>query len=427
MPSARPLFLLIAICLTLTAFTSPSPLFAADKEKVLKYIWGSPRGGLIFDAAGNLYGTTEEGGILDCGYNGGCGTVFELTPQGDGTWKKTVLHNFTFREGGNPVASLVFDRAGNLYGTTTGCNPDGCNAGSVFELERQAGGKWKCKVLYRPGQPTGPLIFDQAGNLYGTASSGGKQENGSVFELTLHANGKWSGKNLYIFRDGNDGADGYYPVGGLVLDGAGNLYGVTCCGGHSIGLCYSEDDYGCGVVFELTPEAGGKWKEQVVHRFNGKDGSGPGAGLISDAAGNLYGSTQSGGNPANCDGYGCGVVFELIPQGGGKWTEKVLHNFDFSDGSDPNASLIFGSAGNLYGTTSFGGGPCFDSRGCGTAFELTPTKNGEWMEKVLFKFRGDDGAYPWSNLIFDSSGNLYGETFSSNRSAGPGTVFELSQ
>ena len=105
----------------------------------------------------------------------------------------------------------------------------------------------------------------------------------------------------------------------------------------------------------------------------------------------------------------------------------MLHNFDFSDGSDPNASLIFDSAGNLYGTTSFGGGPCFDSRGCGTAFELTPTKNGGWMEKVLFKFRGDDGAYPSSNLIFDSSGNLYGETFSSNGSAGPGTAFELSQ
>jgi hypothetical protein len=425
MPSPRRLFLLIAIYLTLTVvFTAVSPLFAADKENVLKYMRGSPEGGLIFDASGNLYGTTNEGGLIGCGYNGGCGTVFELTPQGNGTWKKTVLHDFTFREGGNPTASLVFDRAGNLYGTTTGCNPDGCNGGSVFELERQAGGQWKSKVLSHPGQPRGPLIFDQAGNLYGTAASGGKQEIGSVFQLTPQSNGRWSAKNLYIFRDGKNSADGNGPVGGLVLDAAGNLYGVTCCGGHSAGIC---DNYGCGVVFELTPEAGGKWKQHVLHRFNGKDGFNSAAGLIFDAAGNLYGSTQSGGNPVNCDGYGCGVVFELVPQSGGKWTEKVLHNFDFSDGSDPNASLIFDSAGNLYGTTSFGGGPCFDSRGCGTAFELTPTKNGGWMEKVLFKFRGDDGAYPSSNLIFDSSGNLYGETFSSNGSAGPGTAFELSQ
>ena len=233
MPSPRPLFLLIAIYLTLTVvFTAASPLFAADKENVLKYIGGSPEGGLIFDAAGNLYGTTNERGILECGYNGGCGTVFELTPQGNGTWKKTVLHDFTFREGGNPTASLVFDRAGNLYGTTTGCNPDGCNGGSVFELERQAGGQWKCKVLSRPGQPRGPLIFDQAGNLYGTAASGGKQEIGSVFQLTPQSNGRWSAKNLYIFRDGKNSADGNGPVGGLVLDAAGNLYGVTC-GGHS--------------------------------------------------------------------------------------------------------------------------------------------------------------------------------------------------
>jgi hypothetical protein len=171
----------------------------------------------------------------------------------------------------------------------------------------------------------------------------------------------------------------------------------------------------------------GAWKESVVHRFNGKDGFNSAGGLISDATGNLYGTTQSGGNPANCDGYGCGVVFELVPQGGGKWREKVLHNFDFSGGSDPNASLIFDSAGNLYGTTSFGGGPCFDSRGCGTAFELMPTQNREWVEKVLFKFRGGDGAYPSSNLIFDSSGNLYGETLSSGTGAGPGAVFELSQ
>jgi hypothetical protein len=347
--------------------------------------------------------------------------VFELTPQADGTWKETVLHKFSVDGSGEPVASLVFDSAGNLYGTTTGCyGGDGCDGGSVFELEPQADGTWNFKVLYHPVEPCGPVIFDQAGNLYGTDLAGGDEQLGDVYEVTPAANGKWSGKILFSFSYGKTGAQGYYPVGGLVLDAAGNLYGVTGEGGDSDGICQG---VGCGVVFELTRQADGTWKESVLHRFNGKDGFNPAAGLILDAEGSLYG-TAGGGNSQDCGGYGCGVVFELVPQGSGKWAEKVLHNFNFSDGSEPNASLIFDSAGNLYGTTSFGGGPCFDSRGCGTAFELLPTQNGGWREKVLFKFRGGDGAYPWSDLIFDSSGNLYGEAYGGGH-VDAGVVFEL--
>jgi len=430
MPNTRLSFLLIALSVTLVgALASAQPLFAADQEKVLKYFGGkidgrrngsNPSGGLIFDAAGNLYGTTQEGGLIQCGYDGGCGTVFELTRQADGSWKETVLYRFTGRDAGGPAAGLVFDGAGNLYGTATGCNIDGCIDGPVFELERQADGTWKYKRLYHAPQPGGPLIFDQAGDLYGTAFGVvGDPYWGSVFELTPGPNGKWTSKILHRF---SPYANGKWPVGGLTIDAAGNLYGVTCCGGSYVGRC--SDSQGCGVVFELTPQAVGKWKEIVLHRFNGKDGFNSAAGLTSDAQGNLYGT--SGGGLQSCQGYYCGVVFELVrPQTGGKWKEKVLHNFHFSDGWGPESNLTFDSAGNLYGTTFAGGGPCFDPRGCGTAFELMPTQNGEWSEKVLFKFRGGDGAYPSSDLIFDSSGNLYGETYSDDGSAGPGVVFEI--
>lgn len=426
MPGTRPSFLLFAISLTLiVALVFALPLFAADTEKVLKHFTGkngySPEGGLIFDAAGNLYGTTNWGGLNQCGYAGGCGIVFELTPQADGTWKETVLHKFTFREGGNPAAGLIFDNAGNLYGTATGCGSDGCSEGAVFELGRQADGKWKLKVLYRPVEPWGPVIFDQAGNLYGTDEAGGEKGLGAVFELTPHANGKWTAKTLYSFDYGKNDANGQYPFGGLVFDAAGDLYGVTGEGGIVGGIC---GGFGCGTVYELAPQPDGTWKESVLHRFNGKDGDIVDAGLIIDAQGNLYGTASSGGSQL-CDTYSCGLVFELVPQGGGKWEERVLHNFDFSGGWGSEAGLTFDSAGNLYGTTSYGGVTCNgDSRGCGTAFEMIPLGGGKWRYEVLFKFRGGDGAYPSSNLTFDSSGNLYGETYGGGR-IDAGAVFEL--
>jgi uncharacterized repeat protein (TIGR03803 family) len=427
MPHARMRFLSITTSLIfVVASILTRPLFAADTEKVLKYLGApdgyGPQGGLIFDDAGNLYGTTLGGGLAGCGYGNTCGTVFELSPRSDGTWKRTVIHQFTDQEAGAPVASLVFDSAGNLYGTASGCTVDGCNGGAVFELERQPGRLWKCKILYRPAQPIGPLIFDRAGDLYGTDFSGGDHGFGSVFKLTLRANGKWAAKILYSFTYGTNGANGNYPVGGLIFDVSGNLYGTTCCGGIRDGACEIGDDFGCGIVFELTPEAGGQWKESVLHRFNEKDGAGPATGLISDGGGNLYGVTQWGGS---CDAYsyGCGVVFQLVPQGN-QWAEKIIHNFDGVGGSAPQAGLTIDSSSNLYGTTFIGGGPCFDYRGCGVAFELLPAQDGKWTYEVLFKFRGEDGAYPSSDLISDTSGNLYGET-SDDEGNTAGTAFEL--
>jgi uncharacterized repeat protein (TIGR03803 family) len=227
--------------------------------------------------------------------------------------------------------------------------------------------------------------------------------------------GGWSEKVLHSFND----TDGAYSSAGLIFDKNGNLYGTTLEGGD-----YGCSASGCGTVFELTPTAGGGWTETVLLNFNGSDGSGPQAGLIFDAAGNLYGTTVGGGT--NCPPFGCGTVFELTPTAGGGWTEKVLHSFgNGTDGANPFAGLIFDAAGNLYGTTYGGGTYRCGASGCGTAFELTPAAGGSWTETVLYSFsRGNDGFEPEAGLIFDSAGNLYGTTAVGGTYDG-GTVFEL--
>lgn len=198
----------------------------------------------------------------------------------------------------------------------------------------------------------GESTRDATGNLYGTTQEGGAHASGTVFELTP-SQGGWTETVLYSF------AENYYPEAGLLIDRAGNLYGTTEGGGTSNG----------GTVFELTPQAGGGWKETLLHSFAGGDGSNPCAGLILDAAGDLYGTTQGGGT------HSYGTVFELIPAGGGKWTEKVLYNFTGPRGAYPYAGLILDAAGNLYGTTFAGGmySSCpYGTNYCGTVFELTP-------------------------------------------------------
>jgi len=393
-----------------------------------------PLAGLIFDAAGNLYGTTNWGGTY------GGGTVFELTPTAAGGWAETVLHSFgNGTDGAHPLAGLIFDAAGNLYGTTyyggasqscQGGSSPGC--GTVFELMPTGAGGWTEKVLHNFNNdgtngwwPRAGLITDAAGNLYGTTSAGGLYGRGIVFELTPSAGAGWTEKVLYSFN--SNGADGHYPYAGLIFDAAGNLYGTTMSGGL----------YGRGTVFELTATAGGGWTEKVLYSFNsnGTDGHYPYAGLIFDAAGNLYGTTNEGGTylcAPHSDG--CGTVFELTPEAGGGWTEQVLHRFGNSDGALPvSGSLIFDSAGNLYGTTVFGGdylcGPYGD--GCGTVFELTPKAGGGWTEQVLHSFNNNDSAvtngwWPWAGLITDTAGNLYGTTMYSSGIAGSaGTVFQL--
>ncbi len=215
------------------------------------------------------------------------------------------------------------------------------------------------------GFPYSGVILDKAGNLYGMASEGGGSTSacrygcGTVFELspTNSADGHWTGKLLHNFSKSS--ADGHYPSASLVFDAAGNLYGVAGAGGGS-------GHVNAGIVFELTVGASGKWTEKILHNFNemGMDGLTPSAPLIFDASGNLYGITQGGG--ANHGG----TVFKLTPTTGG-WTETILHNFsqngtDASDGSNPNAALLFDASGNLFGTTGLGG-----TSNQGTVFEIT--------------------------------------------------------
>ena len=247
------------------------------------------------------------------------------------------------------------------------------------------------------GEPFGSLIFDASGSIYGTTQRGGITNGGTVFKLTP-SGGRWTERVLHTFE--TNGNDGQSPIGNLFFDPAGNLYGVTNEGGaHHL-----------GTVFRLTPQTGGKWKENVLHSFgsSAKDGTFPYGSLIMDAAGNLYGTAARGGTRGN------GIVFELTPKSGGGWTEKVLHNFtqgDKQDGRVPESNLIFDLAGNLYGTTvEGGGGVCH--LGCGTVFELSPQSGGAWKEIILHRFQNDgkDGIAPYGSLIADGAGNLYGTT-----------------
>ena len=271
-----------------------------------------------------------------------------------------------------------------------------------------------------------------------------------ILTFALSASAEWKEKVLYSFQGlPNDGA---YPVGGVVFDTAGNLYGATGWGGASVMQCPGIAQ--CGIVYELSPptEKGKPWTETVLHVFKGvnyNDGNTPQGGLIIDQVGNLYGTTAYGGSgPCELFGgrSGCGTVFELIPpkEKGGKWTEKVLHSFQSGkDGYFPWGDLTFDSAGNLYGATQFGGGygnncdtPYYQY--CGTVFEVSPpkAKGGKWAEKVLYAFKsGDDGAAPNGGLVFDREGDLYGTTEyggdtadncgGGNAFIGCGTVFEL--
>ena len=416
MRSKRRLILLVTAVALVAGFLGiTTPAFGVRRENVL-YRFCGPSGdcsnggepnGVIFGEDGNLYGTASYGGNFGLP----AGVAFELKRGAHSTWTETVLYDFcsaqNCTDGSQPEAGLIFDAAGNLYGTTYEGGDVGY--GTVFELSPGTNGSWTETVLHSFGAgndgilPTAGVIFDSSGNLYGTTSSGGIHERGTVFELTPGANGKWTEKVLHSFESPGDIQDG--PAGGVVFDAAGNLYGTTYGGGIVSNNCASNYTFGCGRVFELTPEADGKWKEITLHRFNSKDGANPLAGVIVDAAGNLYGTTFYGG-AGHCQD-GCGVVFRLSPDKNGKWTEKVIHDFGVrnGDGYEPEASLTFDSDGNLYGTASD------EFFGRGTVFELMPNANGTWTEKTVHKWGTCEyGCDPNSPVIFDASGNLYGTT-----------------
>lgn len=373
--------------------------------------------GLIFDRAGNIYGTTAGGG----GYLHGA--VFELSQSGTG-WTEKTLYSFTGGgDGSAPIGNLIFDAAGNLYGTATaggtGCSFSGC--GVVFELSPGSNG-WTETVLYTftggtDGQsPIGGVVSDGHGNLYGAASYGGNTSCncGTVYRLGRTTNG-WKFSVLHSFSGGSDGA---VPNAGLFVQ-SGNLYGTALTGGNP--KCTGFPLPGCGTAFSLTPVAGGKVTFQVIYSFGqgATDGEYPSSSLIADSSGNLYGTTLNGGS------IGGGTVFKLSPANGNTWQESVLYSFGSAgDGFYPSAPLIFDKSGNLYGTTQYGGG----LGAAGMAFRLTPRSNGVWVETILHAFTGGpDGQYPSSGLIIGPGPGLYGSTSAGGSVGSAGVVYEITK
>jgi uncharacterized repeat protein (TIGR03803 family) len=335
---------------------------------------GHPGGGLARDDDGNLYGVSEG----DCGSYAGYGTVFKLSPQG----AETVLYTFTAdsSDGAWPT-SLVRAESGALYGVTRECD---IIPGTLFEIN--PAGKFSVVYTFESGEPTGNLILDSEGNLYGTTDG---PDYGSIYKMSP------SGveTTLYTFTSTSDG---WQPDGTLLRDAAGNLYGSTAYGGS--GSC----TYGCGVVFELASNG----SFSVLYSFTGgTDGAEPDGDLIQDAQGNLYGTTFLGGGTTSCQTTSCGVVFELSPSG----VLTVLHAFQGTDGANPGGGLLRDGNGNLYGTARNEGarGVCTSTIGCGVVFMLSPDGN----ERTLHNFTGGaDGGAPDSPLLIDASGNLYGTT-----------------
>jgi uncharacterized repeat protein (TIGR03803 family) len=423
----------LTFCLALIA--SSCTLASGQTYKVL-YDFGSvandgvfPVSNLIADSAGNLYGTTQNGGNstqVGCQTeSAGCGTVFQLSPSSDGTWTETVLYNFCTvysgvfcLDGAWPLAGLVFDEAGNLYGTTSygGTGTSGKRYGTVFELSPPSGGgQWTEAVLYNfcagsngdcqdGSDPTGQLIFDASGNLYGTTSMGGTGNGGqgTVFELSP-GNAGWTHTTLYNFCVNGINRicpDGALPQAGLTFDSSGNLYGTTMGGG-------SAKRQGVGTVFELSPNSNG-WNHTILRAFNPDGGPlGIPIGTISfDQAGNIY-STASGDN---------GGVFRL--QHGTNKQQSFV--FSGQNGAQPHAGVTIDSArAALYGTTAQGG-----SGKAGVVYKIVASG----QETVLYNFCQQtncaDGQQPLGSLLEDSSGNLYGTTRVGGAN-GQGVVFEI--
>jgi uncharacterized repeat protein (TIGR03803 family) len=365
----------------------------------------APYGRLISDTAGNLYGTTELGGMS------GGGTVFELTkPTGPSGWTETVLYNFTGgADGGQPYGGVIFDSLGNLYGTT---NRGGASdAGTVYQLAPPAeqGGSWTETVLYSfaggtDGQnPEGDLTFDQAGNLYGTTTAGGSPGNGIVFELAPAQGGTWSETVLHSFFH----KEGVSPRAAVLFDRHGSLSGTLANGGAS----------GGGAVFRLDPPStqGGRWTEKSLYRFSGHaDGKGPLCTLVL-FKGSLYGTTVIGGASK------VGTIFQLTPPAhhGVPWTETVLHSFTcVSDGCYPWAGLTMDKKGAFYGTTQYGGLP---TNG-GTVFQLTQS-GGVWTESVLSSFTHAPDQRSAAGVLMGKGGTLYGTTI--GEKTRNGLVFKL--
>jgi uncharacterized repeat protein (TIGR03803 family) len=419
--SVLAIFLMSLLALAIAAQPAQAQTF-----KVLHTFHGkdgaNPSGQFLWDKDGNLISITVNGGTGDCSPHAGCGTVFDMNTSGKIVWSYSLKN---FSEGFEPDEGLYQDAAGNLYGTTNFggivCDEGytlGC--GIVFKLDTAL----KETVLHRFRGPfngyhdgyygEGFLVADQAANLYGSTEYGGTGDNGGiVFRISP------AGKEtiVYNFPGPPCGPEGGGPASPLILrPGDKRLYGGACGGGT----------YGQGTAFRMTTSG----ELTVLYDFTG--GGGPSnSGLFTPYGGSLYGASGYGGN-GNCGTGGCGTVFELSPNGG-SWTEKTLYVFcqvgACKDGEFPDSTLVIDSAGNIYGTTDFGGDDpqCYNGGSCGVVYKLDPSGN----ETVLHSFSGSDGAFP-VGVVMDSKGNLYGATGQGgdlkclgSNGHGCGVVFEI--
>ncbi|HLX72711.1 MAG TPA: choice-of-anchor tandem repeat GloVer-containing protein [Verrucomicrobiae bacterium] len=416
--------LMLMFCCTISAF--------AQNYKVLYSFQGNsggvdgagPVGNLSVDNEGNLYGVTQNGGL-------GSGTVFELSPNGDGTWTEKIIYDFCSNfvnqiciDGAEPLAGLVSDAEGNLYGTTyvggsSNCRVNGSGCGTVYELSPPSaqGGTWTLTTLYSfclkasgtscldGNFPVASLSLDASGDLYGTTSQGGAGNAGAIFKLSSGQNG-WTESLLYSFcEDGNPPVcpDGYYPQAGVTFDASGNLYGTTSQGGDIRGKAE-------GTVYKLSPDKNG-WTEVVLYAFVPpfSKGEHPLGNLSFDAAGNLYGTTSFG-----CLANG-GSVLRLSPKG----TAKIVV-FNGYDGASPLAGVLVNPKGStIYGTTNLKG-----AYGGGNIFKIGPTG----IETVLYDFCQQDscadGVAPGGGLVSNGNNVLFGAT-ERGGTAGYGVVYQL--
>jgi len=335
-----------------------------------------PYGGLVQDAAGNLYGTTADGG------KGGHGAVYRLDKAG----REKVLYEFKDgTDGARPYAGVVLDATGNLYGTTY--YGGASQLGVVYKLDPS--GRETVLHDFAGGAdgagPYGGVVLDSAGNLYGTTYAGGAADKGTVYKLGA------TGQEAVLYSFGGI-PDGAHPYAGITLDAAGNLYGTTYSGGVA----------GAGAVYEINPAVG----ETIIYSFTGSDDGGhPFAGVVLDESGNLYGTAYDGG-PSNM-----GVVYKITGPG----QQVVLYGFTRSPGwGPPRAGVILDSEGNLYGTTAG------KDAGEGSVYRLDPTG----QATALHIFNGSDGGDPFAGVILDEAGNVYGTTYSGG-AAEKGVVYML--
>ena len=441
--------LLVAILLALPVNMAHAASYAVLHRFASLAEGVAPAAGVTQGPDGTLYGTTSAGGTLACISPDdipGCGTVFALAPKGAGGtgWKATVLYRFTgIDDGFAPLAGLLRDQAGNLYGTTaagganaenSACGVDGC--GTVFRLAppESQGAAWTKTTLYSflggtgdGFQPTGRLIMDSDGALLGTAEIGGSancaEGCGIVFRLTPPAGGAggWTETVLYAFPGGAGGAN---PTTALLPGPSGSYYVTTQFGGADLFDC---EGVGCGTVVQLLPPAAGQsaWQAQIVHSFTrATDGAYPAGDLAFDPNGDLYATTSLGGG-AQFNG---GTAFELQPPpaGGSAWSETILHRFGrvFKDADSPG-TLIRTKAGTLLGAA--GGGGRNDD---GAVFALSPPKAGQsgWQDKLLHRFPDSSpGGSPNGALYQAPDGTLYGTSFGVGTLTDFGLVFSLAR